>query len=123
MGGRGTFAKGNNVDFVYKTIGEIAGVKVLVGIGGEHSLPEESHTSRAYIKLKPDGRFHEMRFYDKNHYLMYEIAYHPEPNIGLKNIPVLHYHRYDKNFGRTTARRLPSKIIKVLSKYFKGITI
>ncbi len=44
-------------------IGKINGVKVLKGIGGKHSLPEESHTSNVYIKLKPDGSFHEMRIY------------------------------------------------------------
>lgn len=63
MGGRGTFASGNNVAYTYKTVGKINGVKVLKGIGGKHSLPEESHTSNAYIKLKPDSSFHEMRIY------------------------------------------------------------
>ena len=63
MGGRGTFASGNNVAYTYKTVGKINGVKVLKGIGGKHSLPEESHTSNVYIKLKPDGSFHEMRIY------------------------------------------------------------
>lgn len=31
MGGRGTFAKGNNVPYVYKTVGEIEGVPVSEG--------------------------------------------------------------------------------------------
>ena len=83
MGGRGTFASGNNVAYSYKTVGKIAGVKVLQGIGGKHSLPEESHSGQAYIKLKPDGTFHEMRIYDKNHFLIAEIAYHVEPNIKI----------------------------------------
>ena len=64
MGGRGTFAAGNSVPFTYETVGKIAGVKVLQGLEGKHSLPEEAHSSRAYIKLKPDGTFHEMRFYE-----------------------------------------------------------
>lgn len=63
MGGRGTFASGNNVAYTYKTVGKINGVKVLKVIGGKHSLPEESHTSNVYIKLKPDGSFREMRIY------------------------------------------------------------
>ena len=66
MGGRGTFAVGNAVPYVYETTGTIEGVKVLQGVNGKHGLPEESHSSRAYIKLKPDGTFHEMRIYDKD---------------------------------------------------------
>ena len=62
MGGRGTFAAGNNVPYSYKVVGMINGVKVLQGVSGKHGLPESSHSSNAYIKLKPDGTFHEMRF-------------------------------------------------------------
>lgn len=62
MGGRGTFAAGNIVAYTYETIGKIAGVKVLAGLNGKHGLPEEAHSSRAYIALKPDGTFHEMLF-------------------------------------------------------------
>lgn len=75
MGGRGTFAIGNIVAYTYSTTGKIEGVKVLTGLNGKHGLPEEAHSSYAYIKLKPDGTFHEMRIYDKDHYLKYEIAY------------------------------------------------
>ena len=81
MGGRGTFAKGNNVPYVYKTVGEIEGVPVLEGIGGIHSLPEESHSSEAYIKLKPSGIFHEMRIYDKEHYLVKRDSLPPGTQI------------------------------------------
>lgn len=82
MGGRGTFAIGNPVPYSYETIGTIDGIKVLQGISGKHGLPEEAHSSFAYIKLKPDGTFHKMRFYDEHHYLTMEIAYHPEPNLN-----------------------------------------
>lgn len=51
MGGRGTYAAENNVAYTYETIGKIAGVKVLSGLNGKHGLPEEAHSSRAYIKL------------------------------------------------------------------------
>ena len=81
MGGRGTFASGKNVAYTYETVGKIEDVKVLKGLGGRHSLPEEAHSSSAYIKLKPNGTFHEMRIYDKEHYLVAEIAYHPEPKL------------------------------------------
>lgn len=84
MGGRGTYADGRNVRYTYKTSGEINGVKVLTGLNGKHSLPEESHSSWAYIKLNPDGVFRMMRIYDKEHKLRYELAYHREGKIGLK---------------------------------------
>jgi hypothetical protein len=74
MGGRGTFAAGKTVDYVYKTVGKIYDVKVLEGIGGKHALPEESHSSNAYIKLRPDGTFHEMRIYGDNHEALLDIA-------------------------------------------------
>ena len=73
MGGRGTFAAGNPVPYSYQTVDTIEGVKVLVGVNGKHGLPEEAHSSSAYIKLKPDGTFHEMRIYDKDHYLVPEF--------------------------------------------------
>ncbi len=123
MGGRGTFAAGNIVAYTYGTNGKIAGVKVLIGLNGKHGLPEEAHSSRAYIKLKPDGTFHEMRFYDKDHYLRYEIAYHPEPKLDPSRKPILHYHSYDRNFNRSNAKRLTDKVKHRFSKYFKGVPV
>ena len=53
MGGRGTFASGNQVPFTYKTIGFIEDAKILEGISSKyHKLPEEAHSSEKYIKLK-----------------------------------------------------------------------
>ncbi len=122
MGGRGTFASGKNVAYSYETVGKIEGVKILKGINGKHSLPEEAHSSKAYIKLKPDGTFHEMRIYDKEHYLKYEIAYHPEPNLtGNSNENVLHIHEYTHQFKRTPARLLGNEEYMKFKKYFKGV--
>lgn len=125
MGGRGTFAIKNNVDFSYKTVGVISGVKVLKGISGKHGLPEESHSSKAYIKLKPDGTFHEMRIYDKQHYLVKEIAYHPEPklNNGNRTECVLHVHEYIQkdNFSIRPAHRITKEEYEKYKKYFKGV--
>lgn len=39
MGGKGTFAVGNNVGYTYKTVGKIEGVKILKGLGNLHDLP------------------------------------------------------------------------------------
>ena len=122
MGGRGTFASGNNVAYSYETVGKVSGVKVLKGLNGKHSLPEEAHSSTAYIKLKPNGTFHEMRIYDKKHYLKCEIAYHPEPNLtGNSNENVLHIHEYTRQFKRTPARLLTNEEHMKFKKYFKGV--
>lgn len=62
MGGRGTFAIGNMVAYTYETIGFIEGIKILSGLNGKHGLPEEAHSSHAYIKLKKTERFMKCAF-------------------------------------------------------------
>ena len=126
MGGRGTFAAGNPVPYSYQTVDTIEGVKVLVGVNGKHGLPEEAHSSSAYIKLKPDGTFHEMRIYDKDHYLVKEIAYHPEPALNGENRRdnVLHIHEYKRdNFKDRSPRLLTVDEIKQFKKYLKGVKL
>ena len=134
MGGRGTFAAGESVEYTYETIDKIEGVKVLQGIkgSGKHSLPESSHSGEAYIKLKPDGTFHEMRLYDKSHVLYLEIGYHPEKTLtGNNSENVLHYHTYNSNFSknksgpfyRSPANYLTKEMVTQYQKYFRGITI
>ena len=125
MGGRGTFAAGNPVPYSYQTVGTIDGVKVLVGTGGKHSLPEEAHSSSAYIKLKSDGTFHEMRIYDKDHYLVKEIAYHREPKISDNRTDnVLHVHEYPRNdFKNRTTRPITADEIKKNRRFFKGVQL
>ena len=122
MGGRGTYAIGNNVPYTYETVAKIEGVKVLEGIGSKHSLPEEAHLSQAYIKLYPDGKFKEMRCYDKDHYLILEIAYHPEPKISSNRQPVFHYHLYNRKFERTHAIKMTKAMYKHFKKFFVGIS-
>ena len=123
MGGRGTFAAGHSVEYTYETTGKIAGVKILSGRNGKHGLPEEAHSSHAYIKLKPDGTFHEMRVYDNDHYLTFELAYHPEPSLDSSRKPVLHYHLYDRNFNRSRAIKATKAMKKHFRKYLKGVPI
>lgn len=134
MGGRGTYAVGNNVAYTYeidKTFsenGKINGVKILKGVegSGKHGLPEEAHSSSAYIKLKPDGTFHEMRIYDDEHYLIKEIAYHPEPqlNNGNRKENVLHIHEYQKdNFKDRKPRFLKPDEIEMYKKYLRGVNL
>ena len=121
MGGRGTFAAGKNVNFTYKTVGTIHGVQVLEGIGNKHALPEESYTSDAYIKLKPNGVFHEMRLFDKNHETLLDIAYHRELKLDPTGKDVLHIHRYDPGFKRHKAEVIPKNIYEKYAAFFIGV--
>ena len=140
MGGRGTFAAGISVDYTYEVDttyspdGKWEGVKILKGTkeSGEHKLPESSHSSDAYILLDKKGNFREIRFYDKNHCLYLEIAYHKEKSFtGDNHTPILHYHTYDSSFsrtkegngGRSKAYLLTDEMKNTYKKYFKGLKI
>lgn len=121
MGGRGTYASGNMVPYTYRTTMKIGGIKVLEGIGGTHGLPEEAHSSNAYIQLNKDGTVRTMRFYDSQHRLRYEIAYHRERNLDPSGKPVLHYHVYDiigKGKWHGEARKATKAMRKRYGKYF-----
>lgn len=121
MGGRGTFAAGNDVDYTYETVGRFEGVKILRGLGNKHDLPAESHSSNAYIKLHPDGKLNMLRIYDSEHYLTMEIAYHPERKLTGTADNVLHVHYYDRNFNRTDAAYLDRETFEKYKKYLKGM--
>ncbi|AOZ95330.1 hypothetical protein [Butyrivibrio hungatei] len=140
MGGRGTFAAGNPVPYVYEvdtsffSEGKYNGIKVLKGKDGtgKHGLPESSHSSIAYLKMNPDGTFNTMRIYDEKHRLRVEIAYHSEQSIGKGQQRVLHYHTYGKEFSsgqstefsRTThILHKNSKLYKKYKKFFRGVNI
>lgn len=124
MGGRGTFATGNNVAYSYKTIDTIDGIKVLKKINENASagLPEEAHSGNAYIMLNTKGQFRMYREYDENHYLRFEIAYHPEKHIDPSRKPVLHVHEYKPdNFSDRAARPLTNAEYIKYKKFFKGV--
>ena len=121
MGGRGTFASGVSVDFKFKTIKKIHGIKVLDG----HGFPEESHSSSAYIKLHANGTFKELRIFSPDHYAVKDIAYHPEPNLnnGDRDEKILHAHDYPikDNFNVRSTRLLTKDEYKKYKKYFIGV--
>ena len=122
MGGRGTFASGNTVPYTYETVGMVDDVKVLFGKPdtGLHDLPAESHSSSMYIKLHKDGTLNMIRIYDNDHYLIAEIAYHPEADLTGNRKPVLHIHYYDRNFNRTEAAYLDRETYEKYKKYLVG---
>lgn len=124
MGGRGTYAAGKSVDYTYETVGYIEGIKVLEKLnkGDSISLPEEAHNSNSYILLDHQGNFRMYREYDENHYLKYEIGYHPEKNIDSSRKPVLHVHEYKPdNFKDRKARSITDAEKEKYKKYFRGV--
>ncbi len=114
MGGRGTFASGNNVAYTYETIGKINGIKVLKGMQGKHGLPEEAHTSRAYISLNNDNSVRQIRLYDNNLTAKTDIEFSAH-----KGKVFLHAHDY-KNGVRQPARKLTEEEYKIYFSYFGG---
>lgn len=113
MGGRGTFAKGSNVPFTYKTIGQLYEAKILQGIGGMHGLPEETHSSGAYIALNHDGSTRQLRLYADDLTACLDID--NSPHQGKK---YLHAHDY-VNGERQYARSLTQEELNKYKKYFE----
>lgn len=129
MGGRGTYAKGNQVPYTYKCVGYIEGVQVLDGIKEDgkqykHSLPEESHSSKMYIKLDRSHNFYELREYDEDGYCIFEIGYHSERKIDSSGKRVLHAHDFpSKAFEHKPARTLTKEEFERYKKYLKGVKL
>lgn len=126
MGGRGTYSLGQLPVDTYETIDYIEDVKVLEKIDklSSKSLPEDAHTSKAYILLDENGNFRMYREYDANHRLKLEIGYHIEPNVNPSHKPVLHAHDYTNTaytFVHGPARPLTLDEWTRYKKYFKGV--
>ena len=114
MGGRGTYAVGNNVPFTYQTVGKVNGINVLKGIGGKHGLPEEAHTSSAYISLHQDGKVKQLRLYNSNLTAKADIEY----SVHQGKLS-LHAHDYVGGV-RQSARPLTNQEKKEFMKFFGG---
>lgn len=115
MGGRGTFASGNNVAYTYETVGKIGGIKVLKGSNGKHGLPEEAHSSGAYISLYPSGNTKQLRVYDSNLTAKTDIEYSVHQGK-------LSFHAHDYINGvRQPARPLTRTEKEKYGKFFGGV--
>ena len=94
-------------------------------ISGKHGLPEESHSSTAYIKLKQGVTFHEMCINNEHHYLIMEITYHPEPNLYNWNCSenILHVHEYPQqdNFQIRPSRLITKQEHNKCKNFLKGV--
>lgn len=129
MGGRGTYAIGNNVKYQYETVGKINGVKVLQPIDDSRSikLPEESHKSNSYIVLDKSGVFKQMRVYNEKHEAIYEVGYHQEKSLGSGK--VLHVHLYAKpgDINHKKADKFAigpgNEYFEKVKKYLSGVKI
>lgn len=127
MGGRGTYASGNNVAYVYVTVDKIEDVKVLEPVDPRKSfsLPAEAHSSMSYIALDKVGTFRQYREYNAQHLPIFEIGYHFEKGISTHGEPVLHYHEYSAPGveHREKAKPITPALIDKYKKYFKGVAI
>lgn len=125
MGGRGTYASGNNVPYTYKTVDKIEGVKVLQPIkeGQSFSMPAEAHSSSNYIVLDKEGVFRQYMEYNENHLPIFEIGYHFEKGISKAGEPVFHIHEYSAPGieNRRRGRTMTAGELKKFKKYFKGV--
>ena len=129
MGGRGTFASGNNVAYIYKTVGKIAGIKILQPNNPTSSLrlPEEAHSSTSYILLDKKGIFHQMRVYNDKHEAIFEIGYHHEASLG-KGL-ILHVHEYISpgELSHKLAKKFKigpgNEYYEKYKKFFKGVKL
>lgn len=121
MGGRGTFASGNNVAYTYETVGKIEGVKVLHGLNGKHNLPEEAHSSSSYVMVNENGDFKRYREYSNDLKSAFDVDYHPEPQITGNREPVYHIHFYKNEVRDKTGRELTALEYKKYKKYFGGL--
>ena len=115
MGGRGTYAAGNNVAYTYQTVGAIEGIKVLQGLSGKHGLPEEAHSSSAYISLHPNGKVKQLRLYNSNLTARTDIEY----SVHQGELS-LHAHDYVGG-ARQLVRPLTDKEEREFMKFFRGV--
>lgn len=132
MGGRGSFAQGGTRKRQFITVKTIYGVPVLESNGKstQHGLPMECDTHREYLKLRSNGKFHELRVYGPDHCVETEISWHPEKSLtGNKTDKVLHYHKYiykeNGSFIRTKAVRLEpgDKLFEKYKELFLGVSL
>ncbi len=127
MGGRGTFAAGINVPYTYKTVDKIKGVKIIqpTDSSKSFSMPEEAHSSTAYILLDKTGVFRQLRKYNSGHEPIFEIGYHFESSLSKNGKPVLHVHEFSAPGieHRKKSRPIRPDELKKYRKYFKGVKL
>ena len=106
----------------YKTIGYIAGIKVLKGMDKQHNnLPEETVSSKAYIRVNADGSFNRYREYNDDHTAKLDIDYHANYDAFKVYDKVYHIHEYIGGERVEPGRLLTKKEFKEYEKFFGGL--
>lgn len=129
MGGRGTFAAGNNVKYQYKTVGFIDGIKIITPIDPTKALklPEESHSSIGYVLFDKNGVFHQYREYNEKHEIIMEIGYHHDNKLGKGDVLHVHIHTNPGIDGHKSAKtKILTPSDPIYQKYhnlFKGVKL
>lgn len=92
-------------------------IKILKGTNGKHGLPEEAHSSDAYISLHPNGNTKQLRVYNKNLTAKTDIEYSVH-----QGKMTFHAHDY-VNGIRQPARSLTSEKKRALWEIFWRYTM
>jgi hypothetical protein len=93
----------------------------LQGINGKHNLPEESHSSSAYILVNGIGNFKRYRCYNKDLTSAFDIDYHPEFKISGNYEPIYHIHFYKNGVRDKVGRKLTDEEFRKYKKFFGGL--
>ena len=111
------------VDFRWETVSIYNGVKVLNLIDKvpARKLPEEAHSSDAYLLFDKKGNFYQYREYNQDQTLRFEIGYHREKKIDPSGKNVLHVHEYSNSMLNRTTRPITKDEYIKYDQLFKGV--
>lgn len=101
------------------------GVKILIGKGNKHSLPDYAHTAGSiYAKLDNNGLLREMRFYDNEHKPVFEIGYHVDSKFKQESSGrVLHYHTFGSDLSRVPGKLMTDELKEKYKDYLKEFNL
>ena len=101
------------------------GVKILIGKGNKHSLPDYAHTAESiYAKIDNNGLLRELRFYGPDHKPVFEIGYHVDSKFKKESSSrVLHYHTFDSDLNRVPGKLMTNELKEKYSSYLKEFNL
>jgi hypothetical protein len=116
MGGRGAMLGKKPSERIpgYKTVGYIAGIKVLKPIKDHGKLPEMSNTpGTSYILLTKEGELKQFRTYDYSRHPKLDIDFDHYHN-GIK--PHIHFYGHRKKDFRALTAKEKKKYKRILEE-------
>jgi len=102
----------------YKTVGYIAGIKVLEALkNGKHgTLPDMSNTpSTSYILLNKNGGFKQLRIYDDTRHPVIDVDF-GKPHRGSDKLHIHTWKGGRENNGRSLTKKEKKKYGKILKE-------